>query len=216
MKELFKAINGFSNYEVSNMGNVRRKADKLHPPQPLSPQINSAGYYFVGLYADKAGRKFKLISDLVLDTFIGPRRKGDTVSHLNHDKSDNSLANLCYEPLKANMARNAPTHATHYRRIAQLSATDKATILAQAKAKVPLKDIAQRFGMTRTLVAKFVCDNLTATQVKARRASTKLTQADATHIRQLSTTVSAKALAAQYNVNVNTIYHIKQNKTWAV
>ena len=66
MEEIYKDIQGFEGYEVSNKGNVRTKIGKktirsdgrvrIWNQRVLKPQINPKGYYVVKLY--KNGKQY--------------------------------------------------------------------------------------------------------------------------------------------------------------
>lgn len=91
MTEEWKPIEGYEGvYEVSNMGNVRRR-------KVLKPQTNpKTGYKHVSLYWD-GKPTIRLIHQLVMEAFVGPAPDGMEVCHGPNGKADNSLANLRYD-----------------------------------------------------------------------------------------------------------------------
>lgn len=84
--EIWKIIEGFENYEVSNLGNVRNKVKimKLHD--------NGKGYLKVRLTNSK-GSKYFYVHRLVLITFSG-HEENKVVDHINGIRKDNRLENL--------------------------------------------------------------------------------------------------------------------------
>ena len=89
MIEIYKTIEEYPNYEVSNMGNVRRKGRKR-----LKPLFTkSTGYYMVCLY-NEFGVKRVLIHRLVADAFLSNPNNYPVVNHINEDKTDNRVENL--------------------------------------------------------------------------------------------------------------------------
>jgi hypothetical protein len=82
MTEQWKLVEGFEDYEVSNMGEVRRVV------QPLKPYINHAGYPQVVLYKNKK-QHIKRINRLVAQAFIPNPLNLPQVNHLGEDKTDN-------------------------------------------------------------------------------------------------------------------------------
>lgn len=89
MIEIYKTIEEFPNYEVSNMGNVRRKGRKM-----LKPLFTkNTGYYMVCLY-NEFGNKRVLIHRLVADAFLSNPNNYPVVNHINEDKTDNRVENL--------------------------------------------------------------------------------------------------------------------------
>lgn len=120
-RERWLPVTGFDGYEVSDHGRVRsldrqiwkaasgsgrssgywmtRKGRVL---KPGGGPTTSRPYLFVQLGAG-AGRS-KRIANLVLESFVGPRPKGQLVRHLNDVKTDNRLVNLAWGTYEENYA----------------------------------------------------------------------------------------------------------------
>lgn len=89
MKETYKTIKDYPNYEVSNFGNVHnKKTGKV-----LKPIRNKQGYQHVGLPTN-GKPKFYLIHRLVASAFIPNPEHKRTVNHLDGDKTNNRAENL--------------------------------------------------------------------------------------------------------------------------
>lgn len=100
-KEKWKVIRGYERYQVSNMGRVK---SLINPEiRILKPSIQY-GYYRVCLWG-VSGRGQYLVHRLVLDAFVGPRPDGKETSHINENRLDNRVINLCYETPKENCSR---------------------------------------------------------------------------------------------------------------
>lgn len=104
--ETWKAIDGFPDYEVSDLGKVRswkvwgRKKDD--PARLLSPGSQEGGYLNVRLSRD--GKVYpKLVHRLVLETFVGPCPDEMESRHINGDSTDNRLTNLEWSTHMDNM-----------------------------------------------------------------------------------------------------------------
>lgn len=108
MKEIFKIIPSFPDYEVSNFGRVRTKKRKIRYTHSVTKNEhfreteerflklhfnNLTGYKFYQLYKDKK-MKNKPVHHLVADAFL-PKIEGlDYINHKDGNKHNNILSNL--------------------------------------------------------------------------------------------------------------------------
>ena len=83
-------------YEVSTYGRVRRDGNL----RSVTP--NSKGYMRATI---KVGGKFKTrqVHVMVLETFVGDRPPGHETRHIDNDKSNNKVTNLCWGTHSENM-----------------------------------------------------------------------------------------------------------------
>lgn len=80
----------FQNYEVSNMGRVRRKSDKF----PITTRTNAGGYTTCTLYHERKSIP-QLVHRLVVLAFLGDHPSGNfSVDHINRKRNDPRLQNL--------------------------------------------------------------------------------------------------------------------------
>ena len=88
-------------YEVSNLGNVRNKNTKA----VLSQEDTGNGYLCVGLQMDKGVYKKTRVHRMVAMTFLEFQRteERNEVDHINGNKADNSVDNLRWCTHKENM-----------------------------------------------------------------------------------------------------------------
>ena len=85
--EVWKNINSFERYEVSNMGNIRRGS------RILKPGIDTYGYRQVNLY--KNSQRFcRKVYRLVLDAFNPNIDNKPQIDHINRIRTDDRLENL--------------------------------------------------------------------------------------------------------------------------
>ena len=56
MEEVYKTIEGYSKYEVSNFGKVRNK----RTCRTLTPKRNSTGFMLINLYKDYESKSFTI------------------------------------------------------------------------------------------------------------------------------------------------------------
>lgn len=101
-----------TNYEVSNLGNVRNKNTKV----VLSQEDTGNGYLCVGLQMDNGVYKKTRVHRMVAMAFLEFQRteERNEVDHINGNKSDNSVDNLRWCTHKENM--NNPVTVRKIRR----------------------------------------------------------------------------------------------------
>ena len=94
MKEIWKSIKQYPNYEVSNLGRVKRIPHKYRKTELiLKPQETKNGYLRVNLY--KNNRMFHVfIHRLVLGAFQGYNKTKVIVNHRDSNPKNNILTNL--------------------------------------------------------------------------------------------------------------------------
>lgn len=96
------------NYEVSNLGNVRRSTPgrKTFAGRVLRAQLMTIGYYSVRPTVDGKNVPF-YVHDLVAAAFIGPKPEGHSVNHIDGIKRNNWPSNLEYVTHAGNMRHAA-------------------------------------------------------------------------------------------------------------
>ena len=95
MKEIWKDIEGYEGYQVSNLGRVKsldRIDSNNHPLKGviLKPYISNSGYLLVGLYKQQRCYK-KLVHRLVGEAFIPNPDNNPEIDHINTIKTDNTV-----------------------------------------------------------------------------------------------------------------------------
>ena len=95
MKEIWKSIEYFPNYQISNYGNVKNK-EKI-----LKPLLCSSGYLFVRLYNKTEVKNLK-IHRLVATAFIKNPQNKSCVNHIDGNKKNNNVKNLEWCTYKEN------------------------------------------------------------------------------------------------------------------
>lgn len=118
--KMWKPIDGFDGYEVSDAGDVRcwnsqnGKGGKLTEPRTLKPsKFAGKPYMRVSLYKDGKPH-IRRVHLLVLEAFVGPRPEGMEACHGAAGGSDNSLTNLRWDTHEANML-DQELHGTRLR-----------------------------------------------------------------------------------------------------
>lgn len=89
--ELWRAVNGYPNYQVSSHGRVRNtKTGRI-----LKPSTDTGGYLQVILMHDHH-RGTKRVHKLVSDAFLDNPENKYCCDHKNGNKTDNNVSNLRY------------------------------------------------------------------------------------------------------------------------
>lgn len=105
--EVFKEINGFPDYEISNLGRVRSKAryvrgvhhvsgKEMLRPLPecfLKIRVDKDGYNEVSLY-EKNKMSHKRLHRLIAEAFIKNPNSFKIINHIDANKQNNSISNL--------------------------------------------------------------------------------------------------------------------------
>lgn len=95
MTEHWLPVAGWENYEISDLGRIRRGA------RILKPISAGAGYRAICLCAGGAQQR-RYIHDLVLTAFTGARPAGMVCCHGNGISDDNRLTNLRWDTPREN------------------------------------------------------------------------------------------------------------------
>ena len=182
--ERWRPIQGYSLYEVSDLGRVRRCLKSGH--RVLKPLPASNGYRQVCVYAGGVGRRV-LVHALVAAAFLGPRPAGaNEINHVSGDKADNSLSNLQYMT-RAQNRQHAAAHGLCARGqrngASSLTDVEVALIKARLRAGWPQVALAARCGVPRSLISRIArreswawleptTEGLIAFLIKGRRTTT--------------------------------------------
>lgn len=105
MIEIFKDIQGYEGYQISNLGNVK----ELCNGKILSRFKNSGGYLMVRLVKDNKG-KHLLVHRLVAEAFIPNPNNYPMVNHRDEDKTNPTLSNLEWCDAKYNNSYGLRLH----------------------------------------------------------------------------------------------------------
>lgn len=103
MKETWKLAVGEwkHDYYVSTLGRVGRLL-KSGKHRTLSGAIDKDGYCRVGLKGSSGKICRRAVHRLIAETFLARPAWGMVVHHLNHNKADNRLGNLCWATYQDN------------------------------------------------------------------------------------------------------------------
>lgn len=99
--EIWKSINGFTGYSVSNKGRIRSEGRMVsngtgyHKSKPiiLKPNVLAKGYFQVTLNSEVDKKSFQ-VHRLVALAFIPNPKAYNQINHINGIKADNRIENL--------------------------------------------------------------------------------------------------------------------------
>lgn len=158
----WRAIPGFSGYDVSDDGQVRsyhttRRVYDV-PQRTLKPWPNTDSYPTVSLRDENGKRRNLVIASLVMLAFIGSRPDHLEVCHNDGNKINNWLGNLRYDSHKNNMA-DCVKHGTAP--VGERCGKAKLTN-AQASEIRGIKDVsrrmlAKRYGVSHQAIDSIIC-----------------------------------------------------------
>jgi len=161
---MFKKIEGYDNYEVSDEGQVRNiKTGRILKPI----KHDRYGHVGVKLYKNKL-RKFLLIHRLVLEAFVCPRPPNMEGCHNNGIPFDNRLENLKWKSHFDNV-QDSVKHGTHFMNIGEKNGraklTEKQIKEIRAKYKYRSRDantitLAKEYGVCKAEIHFIVSNKL--------------------------------------------------------
>lgn len=94
---MWKTINGFENYEINAMGEIKNKTTNKYKKLTLATN----GYFALTLYKNNKGKTLN-IHRLIATLFIENPNNLPTVNHKDGNKTNNSLSNLEWASYGAN------------------------------------------------------------------------------------------------------------------
>lgn len=142
MTEIWKPCVGFETaYEVSNLGNVRRK----NKTKNLTKVVNKDGY-ICHVFCVNNKKTNVLTHRLVAAAFIGPVPIGQIVRHNNGCHTDNQNTNICYDTPKQN-SEDMVSHGTQCKGEGiSLSKLTEADVKQIRLLDLPQKELANQFN----------------------------------------------------------------------
>lgn len=142
-------------YEVSDLGRVRAVRERV--TRILTQRIER-NYPVVSLRVNKKSKDFR-VHQLVLYNFVPPPEGEYFVCHYDDDKQNNNLSNLYWGTRSENARdaiRNGKAKIGEERTQAVLTEDQVREIHARRKSGEKLRDIAESYGVDRSLVGKIL------------------------------------------------------------
>lgn len=169
--EEWRAIAGYSDYEVSSRGRVRRLWADGTLRREVALSSDRAGYQIVTLFRD-SGPKMMKVHRLVCATFNGPQPDNERrfVAHWDGNPKNNAPDNLRWASAKENIA-DKRRHGTHLQGAAHPQATLTEAQVRQIRSLPPGR---LPKGHMKRLVAQYGVDESSIANVRARRTWTQV------------------------------------------
>ena len=150
MEEIWKVIEKYPDYEISNLGNV--KSHKRKKEIIMKPGKYSNGYLFVHL-RNKEENRYELIHRLVLSTFSPCKNMENLqVNHKNCKRDDNRLENLEWATKQENdKYRDKLKHTPKAMTILVQFLDDREDMVFDS-----ITSCAEYFGVTRKAINRYL------------------------------------------------------------
>lgn len=155
MEEIWKTIDGFDNYLISNLGNVKTIKGKFK-----KVNYGKSDYGYVELWKNNKGTKYR-VHRLVAMNFIPNPDKKEQVNHIDGDKHNNSVNNLewvtCKENIRHAIDNNLSSIKYGSKNLsAKLTEKDVLYIRKTAKREKTVKELANIFGVSTTNIYNII------------------------------------------------------------
>jgi hypothetical protein len=143
-----KQIPGFPGYLADRSGAIYSVIRRYSALKQLSIEVDNKGYPCVRLSTRPGKSKHMRVHKLILETFVGKCPPGLMARHLDDDKMNSALTNLCWGTSKENGAdavRNGKVVRGERNGKARLTADNVVKILAMTGTH---KEVASEFGVS--------------------------------------------------------------------
>ena len=157
MKEVWTAIIGFPDYEVSNLGRVGSwKPISMYSLPPtkrriLKPETDKGGYNLACLRKDLTNHR-RLVHHIVLEAFIGKRPLNFVGAHNNGVRNDNRAVNLRWDTHKNNDLDKIKHNTLVYGEKQHLSKLTEKLVKQIRKDKRPSRTVAKELGVAKSTI----------------------------------------------------------------
>lgn len=145
MNERWMVVVGFADYEVSDLGRIRRVTSRTstRAGRILRPTIQSNGYFKVTFN----GRKKRWLHRVIAEAFLGPCPQGKQVAHGDGNPAHNFLRNLTYKTPRENN-QDKIAHGTQRAKL-----TDDMVRSIRNSTETQVK-LAVRFGVHQVTISR--------------------------------------------------------------
>ena len=142
--EEWKVIESFPDYEVSNMGNVRRKSTKTI----RHTYLNNSGYPTIKLI-NNGKRISKCVHRLEAIAFLENKQEYPCINHKDGNKENNNIDNLEWCTYSYNNQHAYDHHLKEYYNY-KIRPSEYCNVVEMYINKVRVKDIAMKYGVSES------------------------------------------------------------------
>ena len=210
MNEEWRTIPGYSRYEISNLGNVRKK---------IKPCLNKEGYESVGLISDSGKRKDLKVHRIVANLFIEKKdHNRNLVNHKDGIKNNNIVSNLEWCTAKEN-TRHAIENGMFNTKFHDFTLEEKQEMHDMLKRGERIKDVSLKFNN----IATSTIHNILANDFGIRNLKSLINQSKYRHTLEerislkkaiLSSGLSNFELSKKIGLSEQLISRIKRGIDW--
>jgi hypothetical protein len=223
MKEIWKDIEGYPNYRISNFGKVYSKKRGIY----LKNQLGNHGYYVVNL--SNAGKQAAItIHKLVAEGFLPIASNYQCVNHKDGNKLNNNVLNLEKTTYKKNSQHAYDTGLQPNRKcIGWKRSESDIRFICELLTRKRVMDIARSTNFPESLIRSIKAkriwiditseyDFLEVSDSGENRYNSVLTFAQAEEIRNIyqKYKTPSRKLGVMYNCNKTTILNIINNVSY--
>ena len=156
-----KQIKDFPNYSITKEGIVFTKRRPKVAGGILKSYLYPSGYF--GVRLSKNGKHYnKTIHRLLLETFVGSCPSGMQCRHLDGNKQNNGLGNLCWGTHSENQqdrVRHGTDNNGEKNPASKLTEEDVKEIRKRYKTKyISQRKLAKEFGISQTQIGRIIND----------------------------------------------------------
>lgn len=209
---MIKDIPGYFGYKVSDTGEVFDKCGRKLPHR-----YHKWGYPVVSLWDSVGKKRFtRTVHSLLMLAFVGERKKGFVVRHLDGNPKNCNLSNLAYGTQKQNMLdaiRHGTVERGEQRYNSKLTKEKVLEIRRKAASGVRNVDLSIEFGLSEGRISKLIYGDIWAHVPGAipRRKRHNILDADGKSavMKDLESGLPMKNTAKKHNISLTQLRRIR-------
>jgi len=212
MEEQWKPIEGYEDYQVSNLGRVK-SFKRYSQGEILHPSLGKVGYLYINLRSNRITKRF-YVHRLIAQTFIPNSFNKPCINHLNGTKTDNRIENLEWVTYGQNI-----THAYETGLRKSKLTSEQVVYIRENHNSLKQNELAEQFHVDVSLIAAIQTGKAHKNKAgEIRESKRKILSAETrTKIKEEyirgSREFGQPALAKKYGVDQSTISRIVNSRS---